>query len=82
MKYNKMNDITTANTIGLLKRLSKLIALQSIVLGATIISPPKDVKCVHKHWVPSIAVFGPTFIVIKVIGSIKKYLFVSTALCS
>ena len=62
MKYNKMNDMTTANTTGLLKRLSKLIALQSIVFGATTISPPNDVKCVHKHCVPSIAVFGPTFI--------------------
>ena len=66
MKYKKMNDITTANTTGLLHRLSKLMALQSMVLGATTMSPPNDVKCVHRHCVPSMAVFGPTYNVIKI----------------
>ena len=44
MTYRPNIDITTANTVGLENKLSKLMALQSMAFGITKKSPAIEVK--------------------------------------
>lgn len=60
--YSTMREIIVENTAAFSPRLLNLAQtlVKSMVLGGTTASEPKDVRCVHRHWVFHRDVSWPT----------------------
>ena len=59
-KYRPKTTQTAIRVSGLFSKFARVMFLKLILFGATKKLEPKVVKCVHRHWVLLMVVFGPT----------------------